>query len=374
MSEVKITPLARRLAEENGIDWRQLQGTGPDGTVVERDILAFLAKVMAGEINLPPAPEEAPPPPGSLPDMAQAQAVLRREGVEMADLLPSASPPTPPSPTPALEDLEFDVDLENLPPIPPADAIFKEPVNGPPVVPNPSNLELPQDGPSLPSWKEAVAHPIPVPNGPEAQLPPTSPLVWEAEEAAPLPEEKPLPTAEPLPPTPIHTAPLGLLQDNQTAAPKVLRVQAWQRLVVLGPAQQAASALSEAWRVEVGLYPLFFRAVDKALADLQAPLRPTRGSLEGDTLVSLRVAPAQTLRGTLDSLQMASEPGEGLAVLSLLDTPFDQVVLLGVPTLILGRAQGEQALLSLSGEVGVGQPGELLERVAYYLERPILLA
>ncbi|RTH11210.1 dihydrolipoamide acyltransferase, partial [Thermus scotoductus] len=57
MAEPKITPLARRLAEENGIDWRRLQGTGPEGTIVERDILAFLAKVMAGEVDLPPMPE-----------------------------------------------------------------------------------------------------------------------------------------------------------------------------------------------------------------------------------------------------------------------------------------------------------------------------
>ncbi|WP_206074944.1 E3 binding domain-containing protein, partial [Meiothermus hypogaeus] len=83
MSEVKITPLARRLAEENGIDWRQIKGTGPDGTVVERDILAFLAKVMAGEVNLPPAPEEMAPPPGAIPDMAQAQAALQKEGVQL---------------------------------------------------------------------------------------------------------------------------------------------------------------------------------------------------------------------------------------------------------------------------------------------------
>jgi len=64
MEEPKITPLARRLAEENGIDWRKLKGTGPDGTIVERDILAFLAKVMAGEVDLPPCrnhPRPCPP-------------------------------------------------------------------------------------------------------------------------------------------------------------------------------------------------------------------------------------------------------------------------------------------------------------------------
>ncbi|WP_245969961.1 E3 binding domain-containing protein, partial [Calidithermus roseus] len=56
MNDPQITPLARRLAEENGINWRSLAGSGPDGTIVERDILAYLAKVMAGEITLPPAP------------------------------------------------------------------------------------------------------------------------------------------------------------------------------------------------------------------------------------------------------------------------------------------------------------------------------
>lgn len=65
MSEPKITPLARRLAEENGIDWRQIVGSGPDGTVTERDILNYLAKVMSGEVTLEgPPPGEPPPPEG----------------------------------------------------------------------------------------------------------------------------------------------------------------------------------------------------------------------------------------------------------------------------------------------------------------------
>ncbi|RTH18853.1 E3 binding domain-containing protein, partial [Thermus scotoductus] len=78
MAEPKITPLARRLAEENGIDWRRLQGTGPEGTIVERDILAFLAKVMAGEVDLPPMPEEAPPLPPE-EELKRVQEVLSRE-------------------------------------------------------------------------------------------------------------------------------------------------------------------------------------------------------------------------------------------------------------------------------------------------------
>jgi hypothetical protein len=154
----------------------------------------------------------------------------------------------------------------------------------------------------------------------------------------------------------------------------MLRVQAWQRLVEIGPLQDAAQTLSEAWRMEVGVYPLLYRAVDKALSDTQTPLRPTKGRLEGDQLHSLRVAPSQSLRGALDSLNMASDPAEGLTVLSLVDSPFDQVIFPGSPTLTLGRASGGHALLSLSGEMPADQAGKLLERIAYYLERPILLA
>ncbi|VCU54197.1 hypothetical protein TTHN1_02004 [Thermus thermophilus] len=98
MEEPKITPLARRLAEENGIDWRKLQGTGPDGLIVERDILAYLAKVMAGEVDLPPQPE-APPPPPKEEELKRAQEVLGREGVDLAEVIPQEPEPTPrPSP------------------------------------------------------------------------------------------------------------------------------------------------------------------------------------------------------------------------------------------------------------------------------------
>lgn len=97
MEEPKITPLARRLAEENGIDWRKLQGTGPDGLIVERDILAYLAKVMAGEVDLPPARGPAPAPKEE--ELKRAQEVLGREGVDLAEVIPQEPEPTPrPSP------------------------------------------------------------------------------------------------------------------------------------------------------------------------------------------------------------------------------------------------------------------------------------
>ncbi|WP_027881465.1 E3 binding domain-containing protein [Meiothermus rufus] len=416
MSETKITPLARRLAEENGINWRQIQGTGPDGTVVERDILAFLAKVMAGEVNLPPAPEEVPPASNTILDMTQAQAVLQKEGIQLGELLPSAPPEPPSTPgLPTLEDIEFDfekleaspAEVEGSPPVPPVDEAFEEAPSlapEPSVVPNfdePEPLVAPEPLPPL-QWEEPRANPElaglpPLPPESDLEAPSSPKLVWETQEVVPPSEEAPPPSpleagmtfsntetvrAE-TPPAPkpeeavlpaATPAPSAGLAETAPAQAQVLRVPVWQRLVSIGPAQEAAQTLSEGWRVEVGVYPLLYRAVDKALADTQTPLRPTKASLEGDQLKSLRVAPALSLRGTLDSLNLASEPGEGLAVLSLLDSPFDQVIFPGVPTLTLGRANGGQALLSLSGPMEAHLAGKLLERIAYYLERPILLA
>jgi hypothetical protein len=60
VNEPDIAPLARRLAEENNVDWRRLPGSGDGGRVVERDVLTFLARVMAGEEDLDPTPEPVP--------------------------------------------------------------------------------------------------------------------------------------------------------------------------------------------------------------------------------------------------------------------------------------------------------------------------
>lgn len=60
MTERGITRLARRLAEENNVDWRSLSGSGEDGQIVEMDVLDYLARVMAGEEALDPTPEPLP--------------------------------------------------------------------------------------------------------------------------------------------------------------------------------------------------------------------------------------------------------------------------------------------------------------------------
>ena len=38
----RIAPRAKRLAEEHNIDWTTLRGTGPEGAIVERDVLLMV--------------------------------------------------------------------------------------------------------------------------------------------------------------------------------------------------------------------------------------------------------------------------------------------------------------------------------------------
>ena len=65
---ILATPAARRLARDEGIDLRQVRGTGKKGMIVKGDVLA----VMAGAQEVAPAAEE----PGLRPKASPAAAVL----------------------------------------------------------------------------------------------------------------------------------------------------------------------------------------------------------------------------------------------------------------------------------------------------------
>jgi pyruvate dehydrogenase E2 component (dihydrolipoamide acetyltransferase) len=54
---ILISPRAKMRAEEEGIDWRSLRGTGAEGMIVERDLLSAPEKAAPGETK--PAPGEA---------------------------------------------------------------------------------------------------------------------------------------------------------------------------------------------------------------------------------------------------------------------------------------------------------------------------
>lgn len=59
---VKASPLARRLAEEYGVDITQIQGTGPGGRITRDDVKTY-AEALRRPPAPPPAPEEVEAPP-----------------------------------------------------------------------------------------------------------------------------------------------------------------------------------------------------------------------------------------------------------------------------------------------------------------------
>jgi pyruvate dehydrogenase E2 component (dihydrolipoamide acetyltransferase) len=59
---VKASPLARRMADEKGIDLKAVKGTGPDGRITKRDVEEY-QKAPAQPLAEAPAPAAAPPAP-----------------------------------------------------------------------------------------------------------------------------------------------------------------------------------------------------------------------------------------------------------------------------------------------------------------------
>ncbi len=358
MAEPKITPLARRLAEENGIDWRKLQGTGPDGTIVERDILAFLAKLMAGEVDLPPAPEPPPPSAPRPEDLERAMSVLAKEGVHLEEVLPQAARPEELSDLnlESLIDVELDfedVALEEEPEARASTSLSEEA--------EATHLTWPEDLPAEPFGLSAEEE------------------AWALEEPAVLEEpEPPLPgwaKAEPQPeaglegiqPQPVPEARPEVLEGASVlpAPPSVLRVH--RARLDLGPAQRAAEVLARALGGEEGAIPLptylealLAKAAEKALAELGLPHPALLGRLEGETLRGAPLPP-----GGLRALAQAEwKEEEGLFCL------YDQEELhTGKPVLYLHP----EGLLALSGPFEPQEARALLEGVKRYLEEPLLL-
>ena len=57
----RISPLARRLAQEHGIDLNMMEGTGAGGRVRKEDILAYIAQLQAVPASVPQSTIGAPP-------------------------------------------------------------------------------------------------------------------------------------------------------------------------------------------------------------------------------------------------------------------------------------------------------------------------
>ncbi len=87
---IKVSPLARRLAQENGIDLARLTGTGPGGRITKDDVQAFVkgaevAPASSEERPRPPTPVQPAPVPmagrgrqGTRAEMSRMQSTIAR--------------------------------------------------------------------------------------------------------------------------------------------------------------------------------------------------------------------------------------------------------------------------------------------------------
>ncbi len=93
-----VSPVVARIAAEHGIDPRMVTGSGRDGRVTKKDILAFVedsttqspAPAEAASSAPPPAPPPTPPLPAAAPPAPPAPPPV-----------PAAAPPAPPPPDPS---------------------------------------------------------------------------------------------------------------------------------------------------------------------------------------------------------------------------------------------------------------------------------
>ncbi|HZQ50294.1 MAG TPA: dihydrolipoamide acetyltransferase family protein [Candidatus Dormibacteraeota bacterium] len=87
-SEVRASPLARRLAEEMGVDLAAVKGTGPEGRIVKEDVVAA-----AGSERKERRRTEAPPPPTGpeveVVEPTRMQATIARRMLEAKTTVPS---------------------------------------------------------------------------------------------------------------------------------------------------------------------------------------------------------------------------------------------------------------------------------------------
>ncbi|CAA9578494.1 MAG: hypothetical protein AVDCRST_MAG86-2520 [uncultured Truepera sp.] len=98
MGNPVIAPLAQRLAEENNVDWRTLRGSGDGGSVVESDVLTYLARVMSGEEAIYPTPEPAPESLSAWAEEPPRHREVAPDPLSSPFTLPTAAPPATSAP------------------------------------------------------------------------------------------------------------------------------------------------------------------------------------------------------------------------------------------------------------------------------------
>ncbi len=83
-AQPKVTPVAQRLAEQAGLNLRTVQGTGPGGRITKEDVEQALLRLQVPGFRLPVAEAiaPAPPQPETLQPLSGVRAVIARRMAE----------------------------------------------------------------------------------------------------------------------------------------------------------------------------------------------------------------------------------------------------------------------------------------------------
>ncbi|MEX2235954.1 MAG: dihydrolipoamide acetyltransferase family protein [Dehalococcoidia bacterium] len=81
-ARVKASPIARRMARESGVDLAALQGSGPEGRIVRRDVEAAMAKGPAGEPGPRPMVAPEPEPQAETKPVEQPRPAVAGQAIE----------------------------------------------------------------------------------------------------------------------------------------------------------------------------------------------------------------------------------------------------------------------------------------------------
>ncbi len=391
MSESGISPLAKRLAEENNVNWRGLQGSGDGGKVVERDVLEYLARVMSGEEATNPTAEPVPEGMEAWPeeDIAafsteqvtadSSDSEILDEGFTFEEDLSTSQEVVQaqeggPSASESIDediflfDDEFDDEGDLL-----ADTDVSTAAT---ITESPDDLFKTLDdeeglvdigiGDEATNITEDVESDLLI----EAQQATSEDIASDFEDVLEATEE--VSTAVSVTPSPIGDLPV-LLQG------KVLR----RHLPIKTSLEARESIAKELNLSGLNLTPFLIKAVFKAL---QNHSLGTDGNIvlinvtDKISLHSIPDSPSKDLKALMNTINQAKQsevdaPNASLLVADLSDHQLDEIMLSkDVPVLSLGSASSEgNSTLSLSGNIPPDQGTAFLTRVAELLSEPVRL-
>ena len=88
-ADAKATPLARKLADDQGVDLKQLAGTGAAGRIREQDVLAFIQNRQNGATAPAPSAPAPAPAPGAAPAPSGKRETLQERMSPMRQAIAS---------------------------------------------------------------------------------------------------------------------------------------------------------------------------------------------------------------------------------------------------------------------------------------------